>query len=45
MTWFFHEVSSLKVSTFDSGERIPDDVRNGQVMATVRDLKIEPYVI
>jgi DNA-binding CsgD family transcriptional regulator len=44
MTWFSHEVSSLKVSTFDSGERIPDDARNGQVMATVRNLKIEPFV-
>jgi hypothetical protein len=30
-------------ATFDNGQRIPDDILNGQIVATVSDLVIEPF--
>jgi hypothetical protein len=43
LLWSLYEDSSLDAATFDSGERIPDDVKEHQLMATVRNLKIEPF--
>jgi DNA-binding CsgD family transcriptional regulator len=41
-SWFPYEDSSSNATAFDSGEKIPDDVKEHQVMATVRNLIIEP---
>jgi len=30
--------------TFDSGERIPDDIRDSTIMATIRNLRIKPII-
>jgi DNA-binding CsgD family transcriptional regulator len=47
LSYLIHEGSSsdpdVIAGTFDNGQRIPDDVLNHQIVATLSDLVIEPF--